>query len=369
MALVGLVRCGMGIAFCSFFLTHPVTRCSAQFAPVNDLFESRTLLSGTTNYVLTSNIGATREPGEPTHAGSDGDTSIWWTWTAQKSGTIAVSTAGSSFDTLLGVYLGASITNLIEVTSGDDDDLGNVTSLVRFRAIAGETYQIAVDGFDGASGAVVLRIGPSGYPQPPWVLRGVNGPTFAASNFVNRVLLLDFFETTCGACITETPDLLRIRQEDALQGFEILGAAKDDSLTNIVYSLRSMGITYPVAWNDTSVESSFGGPLPLPTKILIDREGLIQETLFCGNSFDYYEARIRPLLRGATDISLQIRPQSNRIVLAWPATEFGWGVESTTDLAGGTWRSITNQIVQGPSENNLTLPTADSVGTFYRLKK
>ena len=33
-----------------------------------------------------------------------------------------------------------------------------------FDATAGQTYQIAVDGFDGASGQVALRIGPS---RPP----------------------------------------------------------------------------------------------------------------------------------------------------------------------------------------------------------
>jgi len=362
MASLGLIRCGVVIGLGALFLSE----CMG--APVNDFFANRIVLSGATNYILASNVGASREPGEPAHAGSVGGSSIWWTWTAEKSGTILISTAGSTFDTLLGVYLGSSLTNLTEVVSDDDDDLGNLTSLVRFRAIAGETYQIAVDGFQGPSGTVVLRIGPSGYAQPPWNLHDLGGMPVGASNFVNRVLLLDFFETTCPACVDEAPFLVQLRQGLAPQGFEILGVATDNSTNDVFYNVHLLGITYPVVLDIPDIEVAFGALLPSPTKIVIDREGLIQESLVGYNSLGYYQRRIRPLLRGVSSLPLQIRPQPNGIVLAWPATEFGWGVESTTNLTGGTWRTVTNQIVQGPSENNVSLPTG-SDGTFYRLKK
>jgi hypothetical protein len=49
---------------------------------------------------------ATGQPNEPDHAGvSNPLHSVWWKWTAPKSGTVRVSTDGSSFDTTLAAYL------------------------------------------------------------------------------------------------------------------------------------------------------------------------------------------------------------------------------------------------------------------------
>ena len=42
-------------------------------------------------------------------AGREGGASVWWTWTAPASGRAVVTTRGSSFDTLLGVYTGTAV--------------------------------------------------------------------------------------------------------------------------------------------------------------------------------------------------------------------------------------------------------------------
>src|SRR5262249_2911386 len=127
MATVGSIRCCFGFAFCWMLLTGLATDSLGQAAPINDSFANRIVLSGSTNYVIASNVGASREAGEPSHAGSEGGSSIWWSWTAERSGTVLFSTTGSSFDTLLAIYFGDSLTNLTQIVSDDDDDLGNMT--------------------------------------------------------------------------------------------------------------------------------------------------------------------------------------------------------------------------------------------------
>jgi hypothetical protein len=138
------------------FLNEPILR------PANDAFSNRIELSGTILSLIASNLHASREPEEPTHAGTQGDTSIWWTWTAPASGPFGISTLGSTFDTLLGVYEGTELGELTVVASSDDIDSmsGILTSYVLFQAQAGVTYQIAVDGFDGAAGSIALRLSP-----------------------------------------------------------------------------------------------------------------------------------------------------------------------------------------------------------------
>ncbi|NBP25806.1 MAG: hypothetical protein EBU81_14925, partial [Proteobacteria bacterium] len=46
--------------------------------PPNDLFVHRTLLTGAEAIVVTDTRRATREPGEPLHAGVWGGHSLWW---------------------------------------------------------------------------------------------------------------------------------------------------------------------------------------------------------------------------------------------------------------------------------------------------
>ena len=73
------------------------------------------------------------------------------------AGRVTVSTAGSNFDTLLGVYTGSSVSALTLV-AGNDDAAGGTTSLATFNAIAGVSYQIAVDGYDGGDGNFTLDL-------------------------------------------------------------------------------------------------------------------------------------------------------------------------------------------------------------------
>ena len=53
-----------------------------------------------------STVGATKEEGEPNHAGQPGGASYWYSYTAPTNGTLQFDTAGSTFNTMLAVYIG-----------------------------------------------------------------------------------------------------------------------------------------------------------------------------------------------------------------------------------------------------------------------
>ncbi len=125
--------------------------------PVNNAFASATVLTGTSVSVSGSNANATKESGEPSHAGNAGGKSVWWSWTAPSAGKVTLTTAGSSFDTLLGVYTGSSVSALTTIASNDDLS-GVVTSALTFTAVKGTTYRIAVDGYSAATGSIVLNL-------------------------------------------------------------------------------------------------------------------------------------------------------------------------------------------------------------------
>ena len=121
-----------------------------------DAFAQALGISGASGSTTGSTVGATKEPGEPAHATNTGGHSIWYRWTAPQTGTATFSTSGSSFDTTLAVYTGTSVSALSWVSSNDDASAGVSTSALTFIATAGETYSIAVDGWDSATGSVNL---------------------------------------------------------------------------------------------------------------------------------------------------------------------------------------------------------------------
>jgi len=125
--------------------------------PANDSFSSATALSGSAGSTNSSNINATKQSGEPNHAGDPGGRSIWYQWTPATGGQVTFNTLGSTFDTLLGVYTGSSIGSLTVVATNDDISVNFMQSQVTFTAVAGTAYRIAVDGYGGAIGTVMLN--------------------------------------------------------------------------------------------------------------------------------------------------------------------------------------------------------------------
>ena len=136
--------------------------------PGNDNFTNRIQIVGLNNMTSGSNEGATIEAEEPFISRRHWLRSIWWTWAAPADGLVTVSTAGSSFDTVLGVYTGDSLTSLTTVAT-DDESGGGSASLVTFAAVSRQTYQIAVGGYDGDSGNIALNVSlaPVGITRQP----------------------------------------------------------------------------------------------------------------------------------------------------------------------------------------------------------
>ena len=155
---------------------------------LNDGFSNPLLLQSTGRV---ANINASKETGEPDHAGQLGGASLWWTWTATAGYEVCFDTYGSEVDTVLAIYSGTSVSALSEIASNDNaSDL--LTSFVCFNSIVGQQYMIAVDTVDGAMGIVQLNINnqlnfnvEEDVPIPGWALC-VLGALFLRSMAVTK---------------------------------------------------------------------------------------------------------------------------------------------------------------------------------------
>ena len=137
--------------------------------PVNDNFANSTPLTGT-NSVFGYTFGATREIGEPYHAGVFGSHSVWWSWTAPSAGDFRLSVVATNVGTPLAaaVYTGTSVSAITQVQSGvgtvtPDNSSVSVLSFA-FNATAGTVYSLAVDHGGSTMGFLSLSVVPSTAP-------------------------------------------------------------------------------------------------------------------------------------------------------------------------------------------------------------
>lgn len=140
-------------------------------AELPDKFEDAFVIPSVVFAISGSNAAATREEGEPNHARSGGQKSVWFRFAAPYRGRFEISTEGSSFNTALAVYRGSSVDQLTLVA--DNLNANPTSTFSQLRAIGDqdEVYYIAVDGRLGESGLVNLifnfRPVPPGFKVDP----------------------------------------------------------------------------------------------------------------------------------------------------------------------------------------------------------
>jgi hypothetical protein len=309
----------------SLFLSLELAPSSPIPPPPNDAFANRTVLSGKNVRTTGSSIGATKEAGEPKHAGNSGGSSVWWTWTAQTSGEVTLTTTNSDFDTVLAVYSGSSVSTLSLVTSDDDSGTDGTSSLT-FTAGMGEVYQIAVDGFGGAFGSIALSL--SSAPEP-------NNPPVAVNDSTNTVE---------DVSVTIQP---LVNDSDA-DGNPL--TITSVSPTNGTASTSGANVVFTPATN-------FVGTATISYSISDGNGGSASALIFVAVTAQ----TIRPVLR--------INGSGGNVILSWPTWASEFLLEYSTNLPpAASWFPLTNGVVT-VGESFMRTNSVSAPRSFFRLRK
>ena len=133
-------------------------------------------------------------------------------------------------------------------------------------------------------------------PAPDFALKDVDGKTVRLSDYKGKVVLLDFWETSCGPCRIEIPWFTEIQRAKKDQGFEVLGVSLDGDWEEVKPFLAQKKVNYRIVMGNDDTTHAYGGIEAIPTTLLIDKKGNIAAIHIGLASKQEFEAGIDALL-------------------------------------------------------------------------
>jgi len=117
----------------------------------------------------------------------------------------------------------------------------------------------------------------SARPAPDFTLATLKGESIQLSNLQGKVVMLDFWATWCGPCVSELSNLAKLYEKYSKnQNVVFLSIDTNEPATTIKPFMEKNGYSFTVLLgNQTSVPQQYGVE-GIPTKFLIDRNGKIQ---------------------------------------------------------------------------------------------
>ena len=96
-----------------------------------------------------------------------------------------------------------------------------------------------------------------------------------------KVVLVEFWSTTCGPCIAEMPTVKAVYQKLHNEGFEVVGISLDDKESALRRFIKEKELPWPQHFDGKGWGNQFGvryGIFSIPTMWLVDKRGNLRQT-------------------------------------------------------------------------------------------
>lgn len=140
---------------------------------------------------------------------------------------------------------------------------------------------------------------------PKLTLQDRTGKTVRLTDSRGRVVLLDFWATSCGGCVQEIPMFVEIANAYKARGLDALGVSEDiayedldgpdEAWRRIDAFVRQRRIPYPIVLADSRVSTDFS-ITAIPVTFLIDRKGRVAAKYVGVVERQNFEANLESLL-------------------------------------------------------------------------
>lgn len=126
----------------------------------------------------------------------------------------------------------------------------------------------------------------SGEVAPIFELSDLGGNKHAISDYLGKVVLINFWASWCRECVTEMPSLNTLYTQFSRQGLVVLGVTVDRKYEDAAAAAKKAHIAFPILLdNKGEVFMKKYAIFGLPTTIIIDRKGIVREILIGTQDF------------------------------------------------------------------------------------
>ena len=145
----------------------------------------------------------------------------------------------------------------------------------------------------------------TGKPAPDFTLSDLHGNNITLSRERGKVVLLNFWYSSCVPCRRETPDLSTLHKTYSANGFKVLGVNFDDLLipeaghASLKVFLQEFQPPYQILLGSNEVMEAYGGIPVQPMSFLIDREGKVVKVFWGAYPGAVFEKAVRAQLEGS----------------------------------------------------------------------
>lgn len=145
----------------------------------------------------------------------------------------------------------------------------------------------------------------TGKPAPDFTLSDIHGNDVTLSHERGKVVLLNFWYSSCVPCRRETPDLAMLHKTYYGHGFKVIGVNLDDLLipdaghASLKVFLQEFKPPYAILLGSNDVMEAYGGVPVQPISFLIDREGKVTKVFWGAYPGGTFEKAIRAQLEGS----------------------------------------------------------------------
>lgn len=125
--------------------------------------------------------------------------------------------------------------------------------------------------------ALALLLNRDGETAPDITVKTIKGETVRLSSLRGKVVMVNFWATSCATCVQEMPELITLYRQYQAQGLELIAVAMQYDPPNYVMNYaESKQLPFKVALDiDGAAAQAFGGILGTPTTYVIDPQGKV----------------------------------------------------------------------------------------------